>query len=52
LIRVSAALSDMSDGLVTTSKRSNVTFITVHLLYKDDVDYFVESISLLNTNVV
>jgi hypothetical protein len=52
LIRVSTVLSDMSDGLVTTSKRSNVTFIIVHLLYKDDVDYFVESIILLNTNVV
>jgi hypothetical protein len=41
LILVSTTLSDMSDDLVATSKHSNVTFIIVHLLYEDDVDYFV-----------
>jgi hypothetical protein len=41
LIRVFVTLLDMSVDLVAASKCSNVTFITVHKLYEDDVDYFV-----------
>jgi hypothetical protein len=35
LIRVSTTLSNLSDGLVAASKCSNVTFITIHLLYEE-----------------
>jgi hypothetical protein len=47
MIRISATLSDMSDGLITVSKRSNSTFIMFTLAYEDDVEYFVVN-ELLN----
>jgi hypothetical protein len=39
--RVYELLSDMSDDLFAASKCSNTTFITIKLVYEDDVNYFV-----------
>jgi hypothetical protein len=41
LIRISARPSDMGDGLITMSKRSNSTFITLYLYHEMDVNYLV-----------
>jgi hypothetical protein len=41
LIRISATPSEMGDGLLVASKRSNYTFIMLYLYHVMDVDYMV-----------
>jgi hypothetical protein len=41
LIRISVTLSDIGDGLLAAPKRSNSSFIMLHLYHEMDVDYLV-----------
>jgi hypothetical protein len=41
MIRISTTPSDVGDGLITVSKRSNSTFIMLYLYHEMDVDYLV-----------
>jgi hypothetical protein len=41
LIRISTAPSEMGDGLLAASKRTNSTFIMLYLCHEMDVNYLV-----------
>jgi hypothetical protein len=41
LIQISVTPSDMGDDLIAVSKRSNSTFIMLHMCLEMDVDYLV-----------
>jgi hypothetical protein len=50
LVQISTTPSEMGDGLIVVSKRSNSTFIMFYMYHEMDVDYLVVN-DLFNINI-
>jgi hypothetical protein len=51
LIRISATLSEMSDGFFAALKHSNSTFIIIYLVHEMDINYMVVD-EMINIKIV